>query len=193
MRGSGCWAPPFWVRWKEGWSQGATSLGCRVPRVPPHRDGVAPHRGQPDPVLLHAAPRPRGTAWPAQHAGGCRTGPSPSWVGVPCLLSPPAVPDRPATLRTTTMTGRGVPRTTLRPSGSRWTPEGPPSSRASSPRAATPASSKSTRLTGTWWGQVAPGTALSPIQNFPVGLPGPSPAPPHRHSSVMAGRFPGSR
>lgn len=50
---------------------------------------------------------------------GVRMGPSPRCVGAPCPLSLPAVPDRPATLRTTTTMGRGVLRMTPRPSGSR--------------------------------------------------------------------------
>lgn len=55
----------------EPWS---ASLGS-VSRVPAHRDGVAPHRGQPDSSLLHAAPWPGRPAGPAQHAGGFWEGP----------------------------------------------------------------------------------------------------------------------
>lgn len=145
--------------------------------MPPHRDGVTPHRGQPDPGLLHAAPRPGGTAWPPQHAGGCQAGPVSQLGRAPCLLSLPAVPDRPEPLRTTTSTARGVPRTTLRPSGSRWIPGGPPSSRASSPRAETPASSTCARLPGALWGWAAPGTVLSPSCSGPCGGSSRAPTP----------------
>lgn len=108
------------------------------------------------------------TAWAPSGAGStCR------WVlgGAPLpagrLLHPLSLPllGRPVPLRTTTMTGRGVPRTTLRTNGSRWTPGGPPGSQASSPRAATPASS--TSLTGArGWGAQA---HLRPTPDTPVG------------------------
>lgn len=139
----------------------ATSLGS-VFRVPPHRDGVAPHRGQPDSRLLHAAPWPGRPAGPAQHAGGCWEGPL-SWpAGLLHPLSLP-LPGRRVLSRTTTTTGRGVPRTMRRTSGSRWTPGGPPGSQASSLRAATPASS--TWLTGTR-GRGSPRPTSVPLQTL---------------------------
>lgn len=140
---AGWWGvgPGFQGAWFGGGGSGAHDLGCCVPRVPPHRDGVTPHRGQPDQGLLHAAPWPGGPARPAQHAGVCWGGPVSCWVGGSPVRSAACAPDRLVPLKTTTTTGHGVPRTRLRPSGSRWTREGPPSSQASSPRAATPVSS----------------------------------------------------
>lgn len=70
---------------------------------------------------------------------GAGMAPSPIWGPLRPLSLP--LPDRLVPLRMTTTMGRGVLRMMPRTSGSRWTPEGPPGSQASSRRAVTPASS----------------------------------------------------
>lgn len=113
----------------EGWSQWATSLGCHVSRVPPHWDGVTSHfrghRSEASSMLRHGLGAQRGRPTCRWVSGWAHF----RCAGAPCPLSLPAVPDRPATLRTTTGL-RGVLRMTPRPSGLRWTREGPPSSQA---------------------------------------------------------------
>lgn len=158
-------------------ASGPPAWGAVSPECPPI--GMESHRIEDNQIrassmLRHGLGAQRGRL---NMQVGVRPGPSPSWVGAPCLLSLPAVPDRPEPLRTTTSTARGVPRTTLRPSGSRWIPGGPPSSRASSPRAETPASSMCARLPGALWGWAAPGTVLSPSRSGPCGGSSRAPTP----------------
>lgn len=115
---------------------GAVSLECPPIGMESHR--IEDNQIRASSMLRHGLGAQRGRLNMQVGAG---TGLPCSRAGVPPLLICPAAPNRPAPPRTTIMMGRGAPRMTLRPSGSRSTPEGPPSSQASSPRAVTPASS----------------------------------------------------